>query len=258
VPGPALSADRLGYRYGRRPWLFEDLSLTVGAGGLLRVRGGNGAGKSTLLRVLAGTVAPRRGSVHRSGPVAHLPQQSGDLPAIDARRLVALLAGRAASLDLPPRARADELSRGWQRRLLLEAVLGLPCRVLVLDEPAAGLDAAAVYRLADRLTDRLAAGDAIVLAEHEPLPLAGGEVLDLGGTTGEDVVEVVLGGTGSFHGGTATGGRLTLTAPAGERDALLLAALQQGWSVLAVGPRAVAPHAVGPHAVGPRAVEPRS
>jgi ABC-type transport system involved in cytochrome c biogenesis ATPase subunit len=238
VPGPALSADRVSHRHGRGPWLFEDLSLRVRPGELLRVRGGNGAGKSTLLRLLAGTVEPRRGSVHRSGPVAHLPQQTGDLPAVDARRLVALVSGDRPALDLPPRARADELSRGWQRRLLLEAVLALPCRLLVLDEPAAGLDAAAVHRLAARLTERLAAGDALVLAEHEPLPLTGGDVLDLGGSTRGVDVQVLLGGRGSFRGATAVDGRLALAVPAAERDALLLAALQEGWSVLAVDPRA--------------------
>jgi ABC-type transport system involved in cytochrome c biogenesis ATPase subunit len=237
VPGPpALSAEGLSFRYGRGAWLLESLSLTVPAGGLLRVRGGNGTGKSTLLRLLAGSVAPRRGTVHRAGPVAYLPQQTGNLPAIGAGRLVSLISG--GHPDGVPDVRADELSRGWQRRVLLEAVLGLPCRVVVLDEPAAGLDAAAVQRLAERIGDRLAAGDAVVLAEHEPLPLAGGELLDLGGAAvPADVVEVVLGGTGSFRGHAASGGRLTLVVRTAERDAVLLAALQDGWSVLSVGHR---------------------
>ncbi|MBB3674620.1 ABC transporter ATP-binding protein [Modestobacter versicolor] len=232
---PALTAEGLAHRHGRGPWLVEGLSLAVPAGGLLRVRGGNGSGKSTLLRLLAGSVVPRRGTVRRSGPVGYLPQQTGDLPGIDAARLVGLLTGGVP--DGVPGTRADQLSRGWQRRVLLEAVLALPCPVLVLDEPAAGLDAAAVSRLADRLTGRLAAGHAVVVAEHEPLPLAGGEVLDLGGSVTAAVVEVLLAGTGTFRGRTATGGRLTLTVPAGEQDAVLLAALQEGWSVLTVARR---------------------
>jgi ABC-type Mn2+/Zn2+ transport system ATPase subunit len=228
------------HRYGRGPWLLEDLSLDVPAGGLLRVRGGNGAGKSTLLRLLAGSATPRRGSVHRSGPVAYLPQQTADLPAIGAERLVALLSGdtgHTGTVDVPAGTRADQLSRGWQRRVLLTAVLGLPCRILVLDEPTAGLDAAAVERLGRRLAGRLAAGDAVVIAEHEPVPLPGGEVLDLGGAVVPHLVDVVLAGRGSFRGERDTAGRLALAVPAGEQDAVLLAALQEGWSVLTVGPR---------------------
>ena len=234
MAGPALVADGVSFRYRRGPELLDGVSLSVPAGGLLRVRGGNGVGKSTLLRLLAGTLRPRRGTVTRHSPVGHLPQQTGDLPAVDARRLVTLLAG-AASAGLPD-TRADQLSRGWQRRVLLEAVLALPCPVLVLDEPTAGLDAAAVHRLTDRLGERLAAGHAVVVAEHEPLPLPGGDVLDLGRATAPGLVAVVLGGTGTFDGRTATAGRLSLAVPAGERDALLLAALQAGWSVLAVEP----------------------
>jgi ABC-type Mn2+/Zn2+ transport system ATPase subunit len=235
VPAAALAAERIGFRYRRGPWLLDDVSLSVPAGGLLRVRGGNGTGKSTLLRLLAGTVAPRRGSITRPGPVGYLPQQTGDLPAIAARRLVSLIGGGVP--EGLPDARADELSRGWQRRVLLTAVLALPCRVLVLDEPASGLDADAVRGLADRLAERLAGGDVVVVAEHEPLPLPGGEVLDLGGAPVTGAVEVLLGGTGTFHGATAAGGRLTLVVPAEERDALLMAALRDGWSVLAVRPR---------------------
>jgi hypothetical protein len=48
---------------------------------------------------------------------------------------------------------------------------------------------------------------------------------------------VLLGGAGSFRGHAASGGRLTLVVPTAERDALLLAALQEGWSVLSVGHR---------------------
>jgi hypothetical protein len=69
------------------------------------------------------------------------------------------------------------------------------------------------------------------------VPLPGGEVLDLGGTVVPDLVDVVLAGHGSFRGVRATAGRLALAVPTGEQDAVLLAALQAGWSVLTVGPR---------------------
>jgi hypothetical protein len=111
----------------------------------------------------------------------------------------------------------------------------------VLDEPASGLDGAGIDRLAGVLRERLAAGHAVVVAEHRPLPLPGGAVVDLGGSPEprdvvEVVVEVVLGGTGSLRGRAARDGRLTLAVPAGERDDLLREALGTGWAVLAVGP----------------------
>jgi len=116
-------------------------------------------------------------------------------------------------------------------------VLALPAGVLALDEPASGLDGPGIDRLAAVLRARLAAGDAVVVAEHRPLPLPGGAVIDLGGSAASpDAVEVVLGGAGSFRGTVARNGRLVLTVACGERDALLQEALGAGWAVLAVGP----------------------
>jgi hypothetical protein len=176
--------------------------------------------------------------------VAYLPQLARDLPPLPGGRLADLVGGTDRPDDpaLTPHlsTRADELSAGSARRLLLDAVLALPAAVLVLDEPVAGLDGAAVEQLAGRLDRRLAGGAAVVLAEHLPLPLAGGTVLDLGGPVGtvapEPLVEIVLGGAGSFRGRPAREGRIALAVPPAERDGLLREALAQGWAVLAVGP----------------------
>ena len=238
---PALAADGLWWRYRRGPWLLREVSLDVAPGGLLRVRGGNGSGKSTLLRLLAGCVAPHRGRVRRAGPVGYLPQLARTLPPIRAGRLLALLGGRVEPADPALAAhlgtRADELSGGSARRLLLDAVLALDTPVLVLDEPTAGLDAAGVDRLAAVLADRLSAGTAIVVAEHRPLPLPGGALLELGDAAAADRVAITLGGVGAFRGRPAREGQVTLAVAAAERDAVLLEALQAGWSVLAVGPQ---------------------
>jgi ABC-2 type transport system ATP-binding protein len=242
VTAPALTAERIWWRYRRGPWLLEDLSLHLSAGELVRVRGGNGSGKSTLLRLLAGCVVPQRGQVTTTGRVAYLPQLARALPPVRAGRLLELVGGRSDPADLSLRAflgtRADQLSGGTARRLLLDAVLALPARVLVLDEPASGLDGEGVDRLAEMLGDRLAAGVAVVVAEHRPLPLPGGALVDLGGRAPvPELVEVVLGGEGTFRGATAVGGRLALAVTPADRDAALVEALGAGWSVLAVGPR---------------------
>ena len=133
--------------------------------------------------------------------------------------------------------RADRLSGGTARRLLLDAVLALPAAVAVLDEPADGLDDGAVRRLADVLATRLAGGGIVVVAEHRPLPLPGGTVLDLGGGRAAlPAVRITLQGVGSFRGHSADGGTVILTGPPAERDALLVDAVGAGWSVLAVEP----------------------
>ena len=240
MAGHALAAEGIWWRYRREDWLLSDLSLEIPPGELLRVRGGNGSGKSTLLRLLAGCVEPHRGAIRRAGPVGYLPQLARGLPPVRAGRLLTLLAGREQSsdpaLDGHLGTRADELSGGTARRLLLDVVLGLDTRLLVLDEPTAGLDAEGVDRLSGVLTERLKAGTAVVVAEHRPLPVPGGEVLDLGGVRAPDLVQITLGGDGVLRGHAARDGMLTLSVAPAERDALLLEALQAGWSVLGVGP----------------------
>ena len=230
-PASSLTADGLWWRYRHGPWVLRDVSLTLGPGELLRVRGGNGGGKSTLLALLAGVVRPPRGSVGTPGRTAYLPQLARDLPPVPAARLVPLLSGRdrpgdetlAAHLDT----RADELSAGTARRFLLDAVLALPAPVVVLDEPSAGLDDAAVAQLTQALTDRLHGGGIVVVAEHRPLPLSGGTVLDLGGGSAESGVRITLSGEGATH---------VMTVPPSQRDGVLRDALERGWSVLAVEP----------------------
>ena len=232
MPPASLTADGVWWRYRRGPWVLRDLSLHVAPGRLLRVRGGNGRGKSTLLRLLAGVVVPPRGQVRAPGRVAYLPQLARDLPAVSAGRLSALLRGPDGpdddSLAGHLATRADELSAGTARRLLLDAVLSWPAGVVVLDEPADGLDDAAVRRLTRVLSERLDAGGIVVVAEHRPLPLPGGTVLDLGGVVpAEPLVRITLEGDGA---------RSVVVVPPGERDAVLRNALDRGWSVLAVEP----------------------
>src|SRR4051794_15649667 len=181
---------------------------------------------------LAGVVVPPRGRVRTPGRVAYVPQLTRDLPAVPAGRLSALLRGPDGPDDdrlaRHLATRADQLSAGTARRLLLDAVLALPAGVAALDEPADGLEGAAVRRLTAVLAERLDAGGIVVVAEHRPLPLPGGTVLDLGGgVADEPLVRITLEGDGGVS---------VLTVPPAERDAVLRDALGRGWSVLAVEP----------------------
>jgi heme exporter protein A len=180
-----LSAQGLTVARGGR-LLIEELDLAVSRGGALLVRGPNGAGKSSLLRVLAGLLPPVAGAVTREGTLAWM----GEATALDGeRRLGEALrfwatldraAGAALRVsaalgavgledleDVPVRL----LSTGQRRRAALARVVAAGADLWLLDEPASGLDAAAVARLEMLIDGHRGGGGAVIVTTHQPLAL---------------------------------------------------------------------------------------
>lgn len=139
--------------YGGVP-VLDSVSLTVEPG-LTAVIGPNGSGKSTLLGVLVGATAPTAGEVRHPGatgpkPIGYLPQRVPFREGFTARETLAFYArlvgddpdaalDRVGLGDAGDR-RVEALSGGMRRLLgIAQAVLGDPSLV-VLDEPASGLD----------------------------------------------------------------------------------------------------------------------
>ena len=148
--------------------LIRDLSFTVHSGDYLCVLGPNGAGKSTLLRTLLGLQRPLEGSVTLSGGVraneiGYLPQQTQaqrDFPATvwevtlsgcqsrcglrpfynRAEKEMARQALRRMGMEGVSSRSYRQLSGGQQQRVLLARALCAAGRMLLLDEPATGLD----------------------------------------------------------------------------------------------------------------------
>jgi heme exporter protein A len=186
----ALQLEGLARHYGEREAL-NDVSLSLGEGQTLVVFGPNGAGKTTLLRVLATLLRPHRGSVRvlgkslpdeawavrgRIGLLGHEPLLYRELTARENLRFHARLHGvELARVDellelvrMHERSREPlrTLSRGMvQRVAVARAVLHDP-ELLLLDEPRANLDPAAI-ELVDPL---IGAGSrrTRVICSHDP------------------------------------------------------------------------------------------
>ncbi len=191
--GAMVSAVSIVKRFGGRTAL-AGVDLSVAAGEYVALMGPNGAGKTTLLRILAllsrptsgrvsiGGLDPRRqgDAVRRQiGYLSHRTMLYGDLSARqnltfyarlyglpDARRRLETLIERVGLGG-----RSDDLvrtySRGMQQRLAIARALLHDPRLLLLDEPHTGLDAAAGALLDDLLEESRRAGCTLLMATHD-------------------------------------------------------------------------------------------
>ncbi|MFE6925216.1 zinc ABC transporter ATP-binding protein AztA [Nocardia sp. NPDC057663] len=189
--GAAIKIEHLTAGYGATPVLSE-ISATIPRGQITAIVGPNGSGKSTLLGVLAGTVPTQSGTVHRSTTqrpafvMQHtaipptLPLTVGETVAMGRwahrgpwRRLTredrAIARACLERMDLTALAsrRLDTLSGGQRQRTLLAQALAQQSDLLLLDEPATGLDAASQAAISDAVAEVSAAGVTVVQATHD-------------------------------------------------------------------------------------------
>jgi ABC-2 type transport system ATP-binding protein len=203
APGPAATVPailiehaRKGYRHasGARRDAVADVSLSVSHGAIHGLLGPNGAGKTTTLKMLLGLVKPSAGrfeilgkQAYAPGSRAHvgfLPEQPYFPQQLKAAEALALY-GRLTNLT--PREIAEQtdtllarvgldgqnktllskFSRGMLQRLgLAQALLGKP-EVLVLDEPASGLDPVGQRDVRNLMMELKGEGVTILLSSHQ-------------------------------------------------------------------------------------------
>ena len=163
--------------------LFEGLDLALAPGAAALVTGPNGVGKSSLIRIAAGLLAPAAGQVEREGEIALMAEATaldGEQPlgaalawwaGIDGQGGVLADAidqvGLSAAADVPVR----WLSTGQRKRAALARVIASGAPIWLLDEPANGLDVAAVAMLEARIAAHRADGGIALVATHLPLAL---------------------------------------------------------------------------------------
>jgi ABC-type branched-subunit amino acid transport system ATPase component len=183
---------------------LDGVSLEIAAGERRAVIGPNGAGKTTLINIVAGEIAPTGGAVRMAGRditrlrpwqrarlgLAHVYQRTELFPPLSARENVALAVGARRGpyrvFRAPPRSEyveADELltrvglagregvlvralSHGERRQLELAVALAQQPRVLLLDEPTAGMSPLETARITE-LVAGLDRELTILIVEHD-------------------------------------------------------------------------------------------
>src|SRR5699024_1866434 len=191
---PGIVAEHVSRAFGSVQ-AVHDLSFTAPRGAVTALVGPNGCGKSTLMLMLASLLAPDTGRVLIDGvdpsadspgvraPVGWMPDQFG---AGDSLRVAEVLEVMGRAYFLPTaqrRQRVDELlqlmdlaslaqqpahvlSRGQKQRLGLARALIHAPSVLILDEPAYGLDPASRRRLLHVVRSLAATGTTVLISSH--------------------------------------------------------------------------------------------
>ena len=171
-----LECKNLSLSYGDKA-VLDNFSLALPLEGITALRGPSGCGKTTLLRLIAGLEQAEGGEIRGVAPeeTAFLFQENRLLPWRNveqhltdvmarpdpgrARELLKLVELEGEETRLP-----NQLSGGMGRRLALGRALALESRVLLLDEPFAGVDPARAERILARLK---AIGLPVLLVSHE-------------------------------------------------------------------------------------------
>jgi putative ABC transport system ATP-binding protein len=202
-PVPALEACGIGRRHPKNEgWLIRDVSLTLGPGDRLAIRGPSGAGKTVLLRALALLDPLDAGAIYWNGKpvrselipsfrsqVIYLHQRpalfEGSVCAnlerpytlkafrgkrFDRDRVVDLLKGLGRDVSFLEKT-AGDLSGGEAQIVALLRAIQLGPTMLLLDEPTASLDGhamQAIEQLIDRWFDELPGERAFVWISHDP------------------------------------------------------------------------------------------
>lgn len=191
---PLLTIRNLAIGYDSRS-IVENLNFVVNSGDYLCIVGENGSGKTTLMKTLLHLRNPAAGQILygdglSQNNIGYLPQQTivqKDFPASVREIVLSGCQGRCGHRSFYRKAEKDlasenmkkmrvdtladhcyrELSGGQQQRVLLARALCAADRILLLDEPVAGLDPNVTMEMYDLITELNQDGMTIIMISHD-------------------------------------------------------------------------------------------
>lgn len=185
----AIHMEGLTKEFGRLR-AVDGLTVDVQTGGVVGLLGPNGAGKSTTIRMLLGLIRPTAGSATVLGksierPAAYIEEVGAliESPAFYPKLSGETNLGTLAALDGQSKNRIDEVleivglrdrrgdrvaeySSGMKQRLGIAAALLRDPSILILDEPANGLDPAGIVEMRELLRDLGSSGKTVFVSSH--------------------------------------------------------------------------------------------
>jgi NitT/TauT family transport system ATP-binding protein len=217
---PVVSLEHLSFRYpNATDWIFDDLSLTIEPNEFVAIVGGSGVGKSTILRIVAGLIAPQKGTVEitndrRAGArsCALVFQDGRLMPWRTVSDNVKLgLEGLSLPQDETKR-RVDEvlaltglgelgdrwpyqLSGGQAQRVGIARALAVKPQILLMDEPFSAVDALTRRNLQtelQRIWEQSGAAVAFVTHDIEEAVFLADRVIVLGDRPARIVAEIAV------------------------------------------------------------------
>jgi ABC-2 type transport system ATP-binding protein len=190
----AITIKNLSFAYGDTQ-ILRDIDLDIPVGSVFALLGGNGAGKSTLIKLILGLIKPQSGSIHLMGAdalqdpqltrlsVAYVPETVMVYPELTGKeniRYFLQLTGSKPSVSEIEQAmqkvglassawdsRAASYSKGMRQKLIIAVALLRHVPVVLLDEPASGLDPKATDELNALIADLKKNNITVLMVSHD-------------------------------------------------------------------------------------------
>lgn len=185
-----IQTSALSYKYNNDSWIFNNLDFDVKKGEFTAIVGPNGSGKTTLFKLLTGLIRPIEGTIIINGirnpsmkdlvgrlallyqnPDEQLFTESVEDEVLFGPRLLGKKESidkylNVVSLEKYRKRHPFTLSRGERQRLAISSILSMEPEIIILDEPATGLDSNNWIRVMDIMNELNQSGTTVLFSSH--------------------------------------------------------------------------------------------